>query len=175
MTGVLTGPTAIRPQDRLAMAATLWGEARGEGPNGIAAVAWAIVNRWRQPGWWSRQRDDGIPDDTIQAVCLDPAQFSCWWDAQGPKLRAMTIASPGLADIVPIVDAVLAGRVPDPTGHADHYHTVAKPPGVATWPPSWARKVMAKGLKPTVTIGAHVFYALGPAGDGKQAFFSQGA
>ncbi len=163
---MLTGPTEIRDADRLAMAATIWGEARGEGPNGQAAVAWAIVNRWRQPAWWSRERGDGIPDDTLEAVCRDPWQFSCWKDAQAPALKGMTLASPGLREILPIVDAVLAGSVPDPTGGGDHYHTIRAPAyarGPGQWPPKFA-----VGRTPSARIGAHVFYALGPAGDGRQ-------
>ncbi|MCF4166321.1 cell wall hydrolase [Zavarzinia compransoris] len=164
----LSGPTALRDADRLAMAATLWGEARGEGSAGQVAVAWVIVNRWRQPSWWSRERGDGIPDDTIEAVCRDPWQFTCWSDAQGDRLRAITLGWSGIAEILSLVDGVLAGRIPDPTGRADHYHTIAAPayaraPG--KWPPKWA-----VGRAPSARIGAHLFFALGPAGDGRQSF-----
>ncbi|HSO43463.1 MAG TPA: cell wall hydrolase, partial [Rhodospirillales bacterium] len=61
-----------------ALAATIWGEARGESEEGKLAVASVIANRATRPGWWGRD---------IRSVCLATAQFSCWWDAQGPRVR----------------------------------------------------------------------------------------
>lgn len=151
---------AYRPADLLALARTLWGEARSEGRPGMIAVAWVIRNRLARPGWWSRQQGDGIPDDTVEAVCRDPAQFSCWWDAQASKVRSRSVEALGLA--WPVALAVLEGDEPDPTGGADHYHTVARPAGVREWPPAWA-----KGQR-GVTIGRHVFYRLGLSGRGER-------
>ncbi len=48
---------------------TLWREARGEGYDGMLAVAWVIANRARHGKPW--------PNDPEQ-VCLQPYQFSCW-------------------------------------------------------------------------------------------------
>lgn len=140
-----------RAADLLALARTLYGEARSEGEDGMAAVAWVVRNRLAKPGWWSKQRGDGIPDNTVEAVCLDPAQFSCWWDAQGPKIRKMTLEQCGAAGKVAY--NVLAGWVPDLTYGATHYHTIGRPEGVKQWPPTWAA-----GLQHTVTIRRHIFY-----------------
>jgi len=142
-----------RPIDLITLARTLWGEARGEPREGQIAIAWVIRNRLEHPGWWSRQRGDDIPDDTIEAVCRDPAQFSCWWDAQAPLVRTRS-----LGPQIELARAVLGGLEPDPTGGADHYHTIARPEAAATWPPKWAVG------HPGVTIGRHLFYRLGLLG-----------
>ena len=143
----------VRPEDVLALARTLYGEARGEGAAGLAAVAWVVRNRLARPGWWSRERGDGIPDDTIEAVCLDPKQFSCWNGAAGAKLRQRSLAQCGRAG--QIAEDVLQGRREDPTNGATHYHTIGRPEGVKTWPPVWAQE-----HHPCATILRHVFYRI---------------
>lgn len=140
--------------DRLTLALTLWGEARGEGVAGMAAVAAVIVNRMlasarliergRRAAWW------GGPDAV--SVCRAPWQFSCWnlGDANRAKLDAL---APDAAVLLPartIADAALDGRLGDPTFGADHYHTRAVRP-------AWAR-----GRRPVIAIGRHQFYTLGP-------------
>lgn len=146
-----------RPVDLVTLARTLWGEARGEPVEGQIAIAWVVKNRVNNPGWWSRQKGDGIVDDTIESVCLDPNQFSCWWDSQAPKVRSRSIES--LGPFMVAAQAVLDGLEPDPTGGADHYHTIARPEGVRVWPPKWAQGKAGK------TIGRHIFYRIGLGGD----------
>ena len=55
------------------LAQTIWGEARGEGKEGMEAVASVIVNRVDYPPkgkiWWGH---------TIEEVCKKPNQFECW-------------------------------------------------------------------------------------------------
>lgn len=145
-----------RPVDLITLARTLWGEARGEPRAGQIAVAWVIRNRVENPGWWSRQQGDGIPDDTVEAVCRDPAQFSCWWDAQAPRVRSRSAES--LAAFIEVARGVLDGVTPDPTAGADHYHTIARPEYAMVWPPKWARG------REGVTVGRHIFYRLGLSG-----------
>ena len=65
-------------KDLDALARTCAGEARGETWEGMIAVCWVVKNRFLKPGWWTRERGDGIEDDTIEAACHDPKQFSCW-------------------------------------------------------------------------------------------------
>lgn len=146
----------IRPEDILAMARTLWGEARGESMNGQIAVAWSIRNRAENPGWWSRKRGDGIPDDTVEAVCLAPAQYSCWWDGQAAKVRSRTKEQ--LSGLYDLAEKVLSDQIPDPTDGADHYHTIARPGYATRWPPQWAKGRVG------ITIGRHIFYKIGLTG-----------
>lgn len=135
------------------MVRTLYGEARGESQMGRAAVAWVIRNRLAHPGWWSRDRGDGIPDDTIAAVCRDPWQFSCWNEGD-PNREKMTgldkdfLMYKALEDIA---RGVLDGKIPDPTHGATHYKVVGTK---AAWDSA------TLGRHPVV-IGKHEFYALG--------------
>lgn len=57
---------------------TIYGEARGQPILDQLAVGAVIRERYLRPGWWTREKDDGIEDDTWQATCRDPYQFSCW-------------------------------------------------------------------------------------------------
>jgi len=69
------------------LARTLWGEARGEGVEGMKAVACVILNRVKiaeEKGkcWWG---------NNIIQVCQKPYQFSCWnrSDPNFKKLQAV--------------------------------------------------------------------------------------
>ena len=123
------------------MARTIFGEARGEPDDGKVAVGWVIKNRSDAGGWWG---------DDIREVCLKPYQFSCWNfnDVNRPVLLGTTIRDPIFKKCLEIASLVLKGRKGDPTGGANHYHSQLIEP---TW---------AKGKKPTVVIGNHLFYRL---------------
>ena len=120
------------------LARTLWGEARGEGREGIEAVAAVIVNRMAARRWGA----------TAAAVCRARRQFSCWnrRDPNRPKLERVDERDPAFALCREVAAAALAGRLADPTGGATHYHVC----GLRPW---WAR-----GLEPCARIGAHLFY-----------------
>jgi len=111
---------------------TVWGEARGEADAGRVAVA-----------WWG---------GSIGAVCRKPRQFSCWneEDPNCAKLTALAVDDPLYQHILGLCRDVLAGRVPDSTGGADHYQVIGTG---AAW---------SHGKKPSAIIGRHAFYRLGP-------------
>ena len=127
------------------VAKTLWGEARGEGEQGMRAVAWVIRNR---------AMDDRWPDAPLK-VCLQPWQFSCWnkEDPNLSKLRQLDFSDPNYARAYAVAADVLTTSTQcDPTKGANHY--------LARWlhnssPPRWVRS----GEK-TDTIGEHVFFKL---------------
>lgn len=135
------------------MALTVYGEARGEREIGQIAVAWVIKNRWLNPRWWSRQRGDGIEDDSIAAVCRDPWQFSCW-NRHDPNYKRLTdpdtLTRPDFVAIRAMCMNVLNDQTPDPTNHADHY-CVTKIVNHVRW---------AKGRKPCAVIGHHSFFRI---------------
>lgn len=139
MSKTTTDPNTMPPREVIAR--TLWGEARGEGIAGMAAVAGVIANRARNPRWWGRD---------AAGVCLKPQQFSCWnaSDPNRPKLLAVGPDDPLFAAALAIADEALAGRLRDVTNGADHYHTT----GVA---PGWSA-----GKTPVTTIGVHRFFRL---------------
>lgn len=145
----------VRYDDVLALARTLWGEARGESREGQIAVAWVIRNRLEgyPNAWWSTHAGDEIPDHTIEAVCLEPHQFSCWWDTQATKVRKRTPEQ--LGSLMGIAIGVLNDTIPDNTNGATHYHTILRPDYAKIWPPKWAKGHVGK------TIGSHLFYKIG--------------
>ena len=122
------------------LARTLYGEARGEGPEGMQAVANVIVNRARLGGWWG---------DSIETVCKKRFQFSLWNDLSDPntvKTLQATPADPAYAQALDIAGRAIDGTLPDITGGATHYH--------ADWVnPEWANPQYM-----TAQIGKHSFY-----------------
>ena len=125
------------------LAATLWGEARGEGSRGIAAVASVIANRVAH----SEGRLQ-FGDGTFKGACLALYQFSCWNhdDPNRAKLLALDLASAPVC--VWTAQQALAGALDDPTGGALYYKV-----STLAWPHDWGRET-----PPTCTIGHHSFY-----------------
>lgn len=126
---------------------TVYGEARGEPFEGQVAIAWVIRNRaeWQPPSWWGH---------TVEAVYYHPQQFSCFNhdDPNRKLIDALSSANLVYASIENgVVKPVMAGVVLDPTEGASHYFN----PKLAL--PKWI-----EGRQPTVTIGGHVFFRIGP-------------
>jgi spore germination cell wall hydrolase CwlJ-like protein len=125
------------------LAATAWGEARSEGPDGMRAVAHVIVNR--------------VGDrfgENLETVIRSPKQFSAWnrGDPNRPLVQNPERYATGGANLETwqaaqeIARQVLSGQSVDPTNGALFYHTRA----IRPW---WSRY----GQGATV-IGAHIFY-----------------
>lgn len=128
--------------DQEIVAKTLWGEARGEGHEGMQAVCNVIQNRVNSGiYWWG---------STFRTVCLASFQFSCWLsgDPNRAKLLAVTQDDPQYADAISIASESMAGNLPDITGGATSYYANSMPE-----PPSWA-----EGLSPTAVIGNQSFF-----------------
>ncbi len=128
------------------LARTLWGEARGEGEEGMHAVASVILNRVnvarvRGDYWWGR---------TVIQACQKPYQFSCWNtnDPNFPLLLRVTADDPTFALARRLATLAVMGRLPDIVRGADHYHAKSVTP-------FWARD-----HAPVCTIGSHIFYRL---------------
>ncbi len=128
------------------LARTLWGEARGEGVQGMEAVACVILNRVKVADerggyWWGRD---------IISVCQKPYQFSCWnrSDPNYRQLQAITDKDIHFATAVRIARRAVANILIDTTNGATHYHT-------KSIMPDWAQ-----GQTPCAAIGDHVFYRL---------------
>ena len=123
-------------------ALTIRAEARGETLEGQVAVAHVIINRVK-----ARHRRES----TISGVCLEPLQFSAW-NLDDPN-RAKMGETPWSDDTLLLALAALLRAIDedrrgiDPTEGALHYHT-------KNARPRWSR-----GIKPTVVIGHHQFYA----------------
>lgn len=128
------------------LARTLWGEARGEGPVGMQAVACVVLNRRALaldggPDWWGRD---------IIGICQKPFQFSCWnrTDPNFKKVSRVDAADADFACALRIARRVLTEPADDITGGATHYHARG-------FIPYWA-----EGRASCATIGDHLFYRL---------------
>lgn len=164
-------PTGFR-QDWAYLAVTIYGEARGETPEGKQAVGSVIVNRMKDGRW----------GDSIQAVVTQSRtnsagrrvfQFSCWGDDNKDEMEEVFANDRRLTELLrtdpkayqelkdrlesnanwkawqeakKIAYEILRGARHDNTGGANHYHTVAVDP-------SWNREMPV-----TATVGAHKFY-----------------
>lgn len=128
------------------LARTLWGEARGEGTQGMLAVANVILNRVKVAEnkggfWWG--------NNVIQ-VCQKPYQFSCWnrSDPNFRKLSSVDERDLYFSTALRLARRAVIGCIDDITDRATHYHAT-------TITPYWA-----KGRTPLKTIGRHKFYRL---------------
>ncbi|MCP1337269.1 cell wall hydrolase [Futiania mangrovi] len=142
---------SVRPEDMDVLARTIWGEARGEAPEGRTAVAWVIRNRAALAAERMARKATPHPlfgDGSLAGACKARWQFSCW-NANDPNrgpMLAVGFADAAFADAFAVACRVLHAAVPDPTGGATHYHN-------HRIEPHWTR-----GARPTAMIGRHVFY-----------------
>ena len=155
----------------LLLAATLYGEARGETAMGKRGVAWVIRNRMKAGERWAAQHGGvGHPlfgKGDVAGVVLKPWQFSCW-NKNDPNLARLlelvksngASAGGGMWAILrAVADGVLAEppEWPDPTWGATHYCTLA------LWgkddPKAWfgVQEIESGRTKELVTLGNHVF------------------
>ena len=117
------------------VALTLLAEARGEGNDGMAAVA-CVINQ--------RAINRGI---SAEAVCLQRKQFSCWngkTEADLEHLYASKMA-PWALYLERNIDKMNRKKI----GNADHYYADY------IRAPYWA-----KNKQPVAKIGRHIFYKL---------------
>lgn len=126
------------------VARTAWGEARGEGRRGMAAVVHVIRNR-ADKGYFGGR--------TARAVALAPFQFSVWNSDDGNRRAslAVTTADPHYRVALELYDSVILLRddsdVPPQVRSATHYFVTNTPR------PSWAQKIAHLGQ-----YQAHSFY-----------------
>ena len=117
------------------VALTLLAEARGEGKDGMAAVA-AVINQ--------RAINRNL---TPEQVCLQRKQFSCWnGKTEADLLHLYTSKmAPWALYLERNIKRINRAKI----GNADHYFADY------IKPPYWA-----KGEKPVAVIGKHKFYRL---------------
>ncbi len=118
---------------------TVYMEASGEGPEGMLAVAYVLVNR--------KTRTYG---HTLATVCLEPFQFSCWNTSDPNRIRVAQLndLDPVLGEAEHAVTMAINGTEPDPTHGAVNYYATSM-----RTPPDWASRMTF-----TVEIGKHRFY-----------------
>jgi len=119
------------------LALTMYGEARGEGAQGMQAVGNVILNRVKQGGWYGA---------SVKDVVLKPLQFSCWNTGDPNRAVMLNASAEKLATANAIAGQLLAGKLEDITGGATNYHA------------DYVRPSWASSMKQTVKIGRHIFY-----------------
>lgn len=133
----------ISPADRDLMVRMTMAEAGGEPDAGKVAVAHTILNRTVSGRYGG---------DTPTAVITAQGQYEPWATRRG-EVMGYDPQSPAYQRTAAIVDGVLAGDLPDPTGGMTHFlneGTVRQRRGGSL--PTWAR---GDGF----TIGNHTFHA----------------
>lgn len=141
-------------RDALSLLATLVaGEALSENWLGKISVAWVVKNRVeaQQPSWFGTGWHE---------VILKKWQFSAFNKGTGGLLMKLQDPEKWAGqtkwyECYRAACGVFYEFVLDPTGGADHYHTVHKPSYAKVWPPFWVQDT-----EPTATIDSHVFYKL---------------
>jgi len=134
------GDEELPYDDVLELARTIYGEARGEGEEGMNAVAHVIKNRVKS----------GKYGQGVKGVTRKPWQFSAW-NKKDPNREKILGLRPGEDDIfdeaIKVAENVLGGKTEDPTQGALHYYN----PDVVN--ARWDRNKKAKKIK----IGNHLF------------------
>lgn len=128
----------LTPYQRDILIRTVLGEARGEGSDGMAAVANVILNR---------ANSGRYPSDPA-AVALQPSQFSVWNSGAGGGKTYFDPNSALYQRAANIVDQVAGGQIPDRTNGALFYHNTSVSP-------NWAGSENKYG---TTRLGNHIFY-----------------
>ena len=131
------------------LARTIFGEARGEGLEGMEAVALVVMNRVKAKKWFTGyEMINGQKIPSVAQTCLKKAQFSCWNknDANYPLLQKITTESPVFRECVNVAKRALSGRLIDFTNGATYYHT-------RQIKPQWA-----VGKSPCYEVKNHLFY-----------------
>ncbi|MCS6931246.1 MAG: cell wall hydrolase [Acetobacteraceae bacterium] len=141
----------VTEEDKDIVARTLWGEARGEGEEGMRAVAAVIVNRARIARAWmakyGKKRHPLFGDGSLKSVCQAKFQFSCWNEGDPNRAKMEALATTDALYLQGRAALEWALTNPDPTLGATHYYSsVIKAP-------DWT-----KGATMTVKIGHHLFY-----------------
>lgn len=112
------------------MLKNIYHEARGEGIEGMQAVALVTLNRAKQQ------------DKTVCDVVYAKKQFS-WTNTSAGRNKPLTSNT---ADASAVAVQAMAGTIEDITGGATHYHT-------KTVSPVWR-----KALNRVAVINNHIFY-----------------
>ncbi len=134
------------------VARTLYGEARGQGRQGMVAVACVILNRAIIADAYVETHGKDHPlfgDGSLASVCQAQLQFSCW-NANDPNLaiiNAVTTADPVFAQAKDIATQAENDELEDITNGATHYFAKGTPM------PRWAL-----GKTPCAEIGKHLFF-----------------
>ena len=135
--------------DKDILARTIYGEARGEGLEGMEAVACVVMNRVKAKKWFTGYVfENGTKVPSVAQTCLKKAQFSCWNknDANYPIIKKITADNRIFYQCLKVAERALSGQLTDFTNGALYYHT-------KQIKPKWAI-----GKSPCYEVKNHLFY-----------------
>ena len=115
-----------RDDDVFVLAQTLWGEARGDGLEGIEAVACVVMNRFKAKKWFSGYKIiNGVKIPGVRETCLKRFQFSCWNknDPNYSKLSRLDESDAIFAICLRVAKQAIENKMVDFTNNATFYHT----------------------------------------------------
>lgn len=137
---------AVSPFDRDIAIRTIWGEARNQGDNGMAAVAHVMMNRLAS----------GNYGKSLSEIALAKNQFEPWGNAATKKaMEKLSPSSPEYKRIGSILDQVMTGHLPDITNGADMFYAPKAQAAMGRKPPSWGTGT------PIARVGDHDFFHSG--------------
>ena len=162
-------PSGNRIEDQagpVLLAVTVWGEARGEGLEGMQAVANVVINRCKKPiehWWYDRNLVDTSIESRIKAVVLKQWQFSIFNHSDPNRLKLMVPWKHDSRKIWESAQLVAAGALDnlleDITNGSDHYHSYPRS-RLDLWP-KWAKEG-SEAKTNHARVGAFHFYQLEP-------------
>ncbi len=123
-------PDTAHINDTVCLIKNIYHEARGEGVEGMQAVALVTLNRAKQQ------------DKTVCEVVYQHKQFS-WTNTTKGRNKPLTS---NVNEIYAVATQAMTGTLDDFTGGATHYHTKAVKP------------VWRKALDKVAVINNHIFY-----------------
>ena len=133
-----------KPWEKEALARLMYGEASGEGDEGMIAVGNVVMNRLKSPtDWWG---------NSIESIISHPEQFSVFENKNDENYKRMMNATEqdkSFKRALEIAEELLTGKTKDNTGGATNFFN----PNTAS--PSWATDPKMLFLK---SIGNHDFY-----------------
>lgn len=130
----------MRQIDLEILAKTLYGEASANNVKDAEAIASVILNRVKLKNW----------PNQIDAVCLQPWQFSCW--NKEYRSRIDNAKGKWYQQCIEIARRAISGEIADPTWRSTHYYATYI--GVPKW---------AFGKKPVYSVehksgSKHLFF-----------------
>ena len=157
------------PGAREGIARVAWAEAANQGDSGLLAVVCTILNRLTDRRWGA----------SVDAVLNARAQFEPVLRAGGDWRGLPALRPQQRARIDALINLILDGRLPDPTGGALYFQNPAIVAARAQAGQVSPRLVHFGGARPSVVIGDHAFYvetaaaraAAGPVAPPRDAIF----
>ena len=130
--------------EKEALARVMYGEASGEGDDGMLAVGNVVMNRLKSPkDWWGK---------SIESIISHPEQFSVFENKNDENYKRMMNATEqdkSFKRALEIAEELLTGKTKDNTGGATNFFN----PNISS--PPWATNPKMLFLK---SIGNHDFY-----------------